>query len=308
VSGSLKAVNSVVVKARVPGELQGLTVREGDVVKAGQVIARIDATEGQARVRQAREQAESAKAQIDMVQRQYDNNKALVDQGFISKTALDTSLNNLNAAQATHKAAIAAVDRGCRQIGGRHVLKAPISGVVAQRLAQPGERVAIDTKIVEIVDLSGWSWKPPERHRLGGCTRGPGPRSCRLKAAASPSRRAWCASIPGAGRQPQRAGLPRQPGCRRRRRAALAPGAVRAGHVGTASASAAVAVPVSAVRTDKPAPYVQAVENDKVVHKSVNSAHARTAGKDSVGRGQGPGRWRGGDSRRRSVRCAKAPR
>ncbi|MEP6773828.1 MAG: biotin/lipoyl-binding protein, partial [Polaromonas sp.] len=82
VSGSLKAVNSAVIKARVAGELQGLTVREGDVVKAGQVIARIDATEYQSRVRQAREQAESAKAQVDVVQRQYDNNKALVDQGF----------------------------------------------------------------------------------------------------------------------------------------------------------------------------------------------------------------------------------
>ena len=108
VSGSLKAVNSAVIKARVSGELQGLTVREGDFVKAGQVIARIDASEYLARVRQVKQQAESAKAQTEVVQRQYDNNKALVDQGFISKTALDTSLANLNAAQATFRAAQAA--------------------------------------------------------------------------------------------------------------------------------------------------------------------------------------------------------
>lgn len=110
VSGSLKAVTSAAVKARVAGELQNLTVREGDAVAAGQVIARIDPTEYQSRVRQAQEQADAAKAQIDIAQRQYDNNKALVEQGFISRTALDTSLANLNAATSSHKAAIAATD------------------------------------------------------------------------------------------------------------------------------------------------------------------------------------------------------
>lgn len=118
VSGSLRAVNSAVVKARIAGELQGLTVREGDAVKAGQLIARIDATESQARVQQAQQQADAARSQIDIAQRQYDNNKALMDQGFISKTALDTSLNNLQSAQANYKAAAANVDL---EIGRAHV-------------------------------------------------------------------------------------------------------------------------------------------------------------------------------------------
>ncbi|HEX7891373.1 MAG TPA: biotin/lipoyl-binding protein, partial [Ramlibacter sp.] len=87
VSGSLKAVNSAIVKARVPGELMELSLREGDAVRAGQVVARVDATEGRARLRQAQEQADAAKAQIDIAERQYGNNKALVDQGFISRSA-----------------------------------------------------------------------------------------------------------------------------------------------------------------------------------------------------------------------------
>jgi hypothetical protein len=60
ISGALKAVNSAIVKARVAGELQDLTVREGDTVKAGQIVARVDPTEYQARVRQAQQLAESA--------------------------------------------------------------------------------------------------------------------------------------------------------------------------------------------------------------------------------------------------------
>jgi multidrug efflux pump subunit AcrA (membrane-fusion protein) len=153
ISGSLKAVNSALVKARAAGELQGLALREGDAVKAGQVIARVDATEYNARLKQAQEQADAAKAQIDSAQRQWDNNKALVDQGFISKTALDTSWNNFAAAQATHKAALAAVEMARKTLDDT-VLRAPISGVVAQRLAQPGERVGIEARVIEIVDLS----------------------------------------------------------------------------------------------------------------------------------------------------------
>ena len=100
-------------------------MREGDAVKAGQVVARIDSTEYAAPAcKQAQEQADSAKAQIDIAQRQWDNNKALVDQGFISKTALDTSLNNLNAAQANHKAALAAVEMARKTLDDT-VLRAP---------------------------------------------------------------------------------------------------------------------------------------------------------------------------------------
>lgn len=280
-SGSLKAVNSAMIKARVAGELQGLTLREGDFVKAGQVIARIDDSDYAARVRQAREQAESAKAQAAIAQRQYDNNKALVEKGFISRTALDTSLGNLNAAMASYKAAQAATEVATKSLDDT-VLKAPISGQVSQRLAQPGERVGVDARIVEVVDLSRLEMEAAlgaaesMQVRVGqsaelqieGSRQSVSARVVRINPSAQAGSRSVLVYLsidnPGAG-----AALP------------LRQGLFAQGTLGTASASL-LSVPVSAVRTDKPEPYVQAVENGQVVHRPVELGARGSAGSEDV--------------------------
>jgi len=263
IAGPLKAVNAAFVKARVAGELQGLTVREGDLVKEGQVIARVESTEFQARVRQAQQQAESAKAQVDIAKRSFDNNRSLVDQGFISKTALESSLASLAAAEANFQAAQAGAEVAVKSLQDT-VLRAPISGLIAQRLAQTGERVAVDARIVEIVDLSRLELEASlsaadsllvkvgqmAQLTVEGAAKPIAAKVVRVNPSAVAGSRAVLAYVALTSTAGLRQGL-------------FAQGALELGKVKT------LTVPMSAVRTDKPQPYVQIVVNGRVVHQNV---------------------------------------
>lgn len=277
VSGTLKAANTAFVKARVPGELQGLSVREGDAVKAGQVIARIDPAEYEARLRQAQLQADAARAQIDIAQRQYDNNKALVDQGFISKTALDTSLANLNGARASFEAAGAAADVARKSMADT-VLKAPMAGFISQRLAQPGERVAVDTRIVEIVDLSRMEIEAALSAADSVGVRVGQQALLQVEGHAQPvpARVARINPSTQAGSRSVLVYLQLKPA------PGLRQGLFVQGSLGTEKLKT-LAVPLQAVRSDKPQPYVQVVENQQVRHVSVTlGARGQAGGQDMV--------------------------
>ena len=272
ISGVLKARQQAFVKARVAGELQGLQVREGDSVRAGQVLAQIDATENAARLRQAEQQAQAAAAQLAIAQRQLENNRALVGQGFISPTALQTTQANWDAAQANHLAAQAGVELARKALHDT-VLRSPIDGQVAQRLANNGERLGVEARVLEIVDPRELELEallaPADalQVRLGQSAQ------LRLQGQDSgPSVRATVVRINPSAQASSRA-LPVYLLLERAATTDAATAALRQGQyvqgVLTVGSAQVLALPLEVVRTDKPEPYVQALENQRVVHRSV---------------------------------------
>ncbi|TDM09337.1 MAG: efflux transporter periplasmic adaptor subunit [Ideonella sp. MAG2] len=271
VSGPLRAVNSAWVKAKVPGELKSLSVREGDTVRAGQVLGQIDTTELDWRLRQAQQQAEAAKAQADVADRTLANNRALVSQGFISPTALDTSQANANGARANLQAAQAAVALARKSLADASLV-APLGGLVAQRLVQAGERVSLDARVLEVVDLSRMELEaalPPQavaQIRVGaqaslmvdGLSEPIAAQVVRINPSASAGTRTVAAYL----------SIAPHPGLRQ--------GLFASGRI-TLPGAAALVVPSTAIRLDLPEPSLLVLEGQRVIQRKVTLGNSGEA-------------------------------
>ncbi len=151
-SGSLRAVHQAAVKAKVAGEVREVLVREGEPVAAGQVLARIDTSEYQARLEQARGSLQAARGQLAIAAKARDNNRALVDKGFISQNAFDNAASQYDIARANVESAQGTLAIAQKSLNDS-VIRAPIAGLVASRAVQAGEKVSVDNRLMDVIDL-----------------------------------------------------------------------------------------------------------------------------------------------------------
>ncbi len=152
-SGPLVAPNTALLRARMPGTLLSLTVAEGDRVKAGQVLGRIDMAELAPRIAERSAMLDSARASLAQAERTHASNERLAAQNFISPNALDSSRAQVDTARAALAAAQATLET--TRVGQRDAtLVAPIAGIVAKRHVLPGEKVSAEQQVLTIVDLA----------------------------------------------------------------------------------------------------------------------------------------------------------
>ena len=98
--GVVEAVRQATLGAQVAGRIVELPVKAGDAVRAGQVLARIDARAADAAVAGSRSQLAEAEANLANAKRVHERNKALVAQKFVSQAAVDQSESAYQAALA----------------------------------------------------------------------------------------------------------------------------------------------------------------------------------------------------------------
>ena len=150
-TGTIRAVDSATVKAKLAGELRSLSVREGMAVNKGDVVGQIDPTDYELRIQERMAQLRQAEAQLHTAQRNAEANQLLVARGFISENSSANTFSALEAARAARDAVQFQLDQANKALADTRLI-APISGVVAERYALPGEKLSPDNKVVSIVN------------------------------------------------------------------------------------------------------------------------------------------------------------
>ena len=137
-TASLESDEDALVVAKVGGEVEQLFVEEGDRVKAGQVLARLDGD-------RLRLEMEQARANLRKLQQDYERNIELHEKGLVSAGAFENLKFDLDSQQAAYDLAKLELDYT--------EIRAPISGIVSDRFIKVGNTIAVSDPVFHITDL-----------------------------------------------------------------------------------------------------------------------------------------------------------
>ena len=150
-SGSLSAEREARVNAEIGGVVQGVFAEPGQPVRAGQVLARIDAAAIRDQVLSAQSGVRSSEQQVALARRNVERNETLAAAGAVADRDLESARSTLAAAQAQLAGARAQLSSAREQLG-KATVTAPITGVVSERPVSAGSVVQPGAPLFVVVD------------------------------------------------------------------------------------------------------------------------------------------------------------
>jgi len=158
-SGKVQAKKDVKIGAMVPGLIISLPVKDGDLVKKGQLLVQIDPSEYKSAVAQATAQLNSAKASFEQAKLLHERQQKLFEKSLTSKEQYDASLTQYNVAKAQYDQSQASL-RQAEDLLAKTTITAPMDGKITELLKKEGEMVTgatyNPTEIMTISDLSAF--------------------------------------------------------------------------------------------------------------------------------------------------------
>ena len=153
VTGTIVPVRQTILNARVAGEIKAIGVREGQSVRAGQVLLTQDDRDLTARFQQAEASLFTARAEAALTQQNLERIKPLQQKEYASATELANAEKQVDIRNAQVKSAEVSLSQARQQLADM-VVRAPFAGVISERLVDTGQSVAPNTPVLKIVDLS----------------------------------------------------------------------------------------------------------------------------------------------------------
>jgi RND family efflux transporter MFP subunit len=150
-TGSLRASRQSDIAADASGKVLQALVERGQLVKAGQVIATLDARSATLSASAAQAQSRLAQEQLDQARRECERVKHLLDTAAISQAEYDRQTSQCNAQQWSAAAAEAAQQSATKLLGDTRI-RAPFDGIIGERLINVGQYVEPSTKVASIYE------------------------------------------------------------------------------------------------------------------------------------------------------------